>query len=88
MSFLILLFQIFFGKGPSVNSSSRFSSGFKAFKASTCFIPWSSTVFNCFSNALLRGEYVNVAYSIILLWPEGNISSPVRNTYLMNLTWW
>ena len=28
-----------FGKIPSVISSSLFSTGFKAFKASTCFIP-------------------------------------------------
>ena len=72
-------------KNPSVDSSSWFSSGCKAFKASTFFIPWSSIVFIYFSNALARGEYVNLACSIILLWSDGNISSPVRNSYLLIL---
>ena len=67
-----------FGKIPSVISSSLFSTGFKAFKASICFIPWSSVVFIFFSNALPSGEYVNLACSIIPLWSDGNISSPVR----------
>ena len=35
----------------------NFSSGFKAFKASTCYILWSSIIFICFSNALQEGEY-------------------------------
>ena len=40
-------------------------------------------VFICFSNALPRGEYVNFNCSIIiLLWSDGNISSPVRYSYL------
>ena len=42
------------------------------------FSPWSSIVFICFSNALPRGEYVNLAYSVIVIWSDGNISSPVR----------
>ena len=67
---------------PSVDSDSFFSSGFKAFKVSTCFIPWSSFVFICFSNSLSRAEYVNFACSIILLWSDGNITSPVRYSYL------
>ena len=42
-----------FGKIPSIDfMSSLFPSGFKAFKALTCSIPWSSIVI-CFSNALL-----------------------------------
>ena len=57
------------------------SSDFKVFKASTysinLFIPWSSIIFICFSNALLSGKDVNLACSIILLWSDGNISSPV-----------
>ena len=32
----------------------------------------------CFSN----GKYVNLACYLILLWSDGNISSPVRNSYL------
>ena len=40
---------------------------------------WSSIVFICF---LKRGEYVNAACSIILLWSDGNKSSPVRYLYL------
>ena len=62
--------------------SSLSYSGFKAFKTSTCFIPWSSIVFICFSNDSPRGECVNLAYSIILLWSDGNISLPVKNSYL------
>ena len=42
------------------------------------FSPWSSIAFICFSNALPRGEYVNLAYSVIVIWSDGNISSPVR----------
>ena len=38
-----------------------------------------------FSNVLPRGEYVNLASSIILLWSDGNIYSPVRYSYLLNL---
>ena len=65
-----------FGKIPS------FDSGFKAFKDSICFTPWSSIVFICFSNAMPRGENVKFARSIILLWSDGNISLPVRYFYL------
>ena len=54
-----------FGKIPSIGfMSSLFSSGFKAIKASTYFIPWPSIVFICFSNALASGEYVDLPYSI------------------------
>ena len=35
-----------------------------------------------FSHALPSEEYVNLTYSIILLWSYGNISSPVRYLYL------
>ena len=42
-------------------------------------------VFICVSNALLRGEYVNFACSIILLWSNSNILSPVRNSFLSNI---
>ena len=62
--------------------SCLFSSGFKTSKASTCFLSWSSIVFICFSNALLRREYVKLACSIILLWSNGNIFSPVRYSHL------
>ena len=62
--------------------SSLFSSDFKAFKTSTCFIPSSSSVFICFSNALPGGEYVNWACSFILLWWDDNISLPVRRSCL------
>ena len=57
-----------------------FSFKFKVFKVSTCFIPWSSIVFICFSNALLRGEKVNLACYFILLWSDDNISLPVRKS--------
>ena len=35
-------------------------------------------LFVCFSNALPRGESVNLACSIMLPWLDGNIYSPVR----------
>ena len=54
--------------------SSLFSSALEGFKAWNCFILFPS------------GEYVNlVLSSIILLWSEGNISLPVRNSYLSSL---
>ena len=83
ISFLISIFRIFLEKSPLVDSISWFSSGFKA---STSFITWSSIVFicftNCFANALLIGEYPNLACSIIILWSDNNISSSIRNSYL------
>ena len=42
-----------------------------------CFSPWYPIVFACFSKTFPKGEYANLAYSIIYLWLEGNISSPV-----------
>ena len=45
------------------------------FKASTCF-------FVCFSKAFLKGEYINMACSIIWLRLEGNISSLLGYSYL------
>ena len=35
-----------------------------------------------FSKAFPNGEYVNLACSIICCWSDGNISSPVRYSYL------
>ena len=51
---------------------------FKFSKAFTCFLPWSSIIFICFSKAFPKGEQVNFACSIICCWLDGNISSPVR----------
>ena len=48
-------------------------------------LPWFSIVFICFSKAFTKGEYVNLACCIILLWSEGSISSPVRYSYLQVL---
>ena len=62
-----------------IDSGFVFSSGFKTFKAN-CFIPWSSIFL--FSNALLIGEYVILVCSIVLLWSEGNVYSPVRYSCL------
>ena len=76
---LISSFLISFGKSPSIDFSFWFFSGSKTSKASTCFFPCSSVIFICFSKAFPKGEYVNVAYSIILLWSGGSISSLVRN---------
>ena len=39
-----------------------------------------------FSKALTRGEYVNLACSITLFWSGGNISSPLRYSYLIILS--
>ena len=36
----------------------------------------------CFSKAFPKGEYPNLACSVIYLLLEGNISSPVRYSYL------
>ena len=54
-------------KSPAIDFRSLFSSGFKAFKASTYFIPSSTIDFLCFSNALLSAEYENLSCSVILL---------------------
>ena len=54
-------------KSPSIDFRSLFSSGFKAFKAPTYFIPSSTMDFTCFSNALLSVEYENLSCSVILL---------------------
>ena len=75
---MISLVLILFGKSPLIDSSSWFSSG----KTSTCFIPWSSIVIICSSNALPRREYVISVCYIILLWSDSNFSSLVRNSYL------
>ena len=61
-----------------------FSPVFKIFKASTSFVPWSSIAFICFSNALLKGKYINLACSIFLLWADDNIFLSARYSYLSN----
>ena len=82
--FFCILFKISLGlmsfeKIPSVDFVPfLLSSGFKA---STYFFPCTLIVFICFSKAFLKGEYVNFACSIILLWSDGNISSPVMYSY-------
>ena len=55
---------------------------FRFIIASICFLPWFPIVFVCFSEAFPKGEQVNLACFIILLWPVGNNSSPVRYSYL------
>ena len=62
--------------------SSLFFSDFKTSKASACFFPCYLIVFVCFSKAFPWGEYTNLGCSIILLWSDGNISSPVRYLHL------
>ena len=47
-----------------------------------CVFPLSSIGFIYFSNVLPRGEYVNVACSITLLWFGDSMSLPVRYLYL------
>ena len=81
ISFLILTVLIFFGKSPSIDSS---SSSVKALKTSTYFflVFCSSIAFVCLSKAFPNGEYANLASLIIILWSGGNIFSPVRYSYL------
>ena len=43
-----------------------------------CFLPYSSIVSVCCYKAFPKGEYVNLAWSITLLWSEGNIALSVR----------
>ena len=78
--FFISLVLISFQKISSIYSmSSLFSSDFKAFEVSTCFKPLKKFIY--FSSALLSEEYINAACSIVLVWSDGIISSPVRNSY-------
>ena len=42
-------------------------------------------MFICFPKAFPRGEYVNLAWSIICFRLDGNISSPLRYSYLLIL---
>ena len=56
-------------------NSSFLLNGFRDFIALICFSV-------CFSKVFPKGEYANFACSIICLWLEGNISSPVRYSYL------
>ena len=62
-----------------------FSEKSKDFKARTCLFPWYSVVFVCFLKAFPRGEYVNLACSIVCFWLEDNIFSLVRYSYLLIL---
>ena len=54
-----------------------------SFFALIWFFPSSSIVFVCFSKAFPKGERINLDCSIICFWLEGNISSPVRYSYLL-----
>ena len=83
ISFLISLVLTCFRKSPSIDFSFWFSSGFKAFKASSFFIYCSPIIFICFSSALPSGEYVQLACFIIFLWLERHISSHVRFLLLL-----
>ena len=46
------------------------------------FFTFISNCFNLFLKCLCKRKYLNVACLIILLWSEGNISSPVKYSYL------
>ena len=58
------------------------SFGFRFFKASTSFFPWSLTVFVYFLKTFPKGEKVCLVCFVICSWLEGNISSTVRYLYL------
>ena len=47
-----------------------------------CFSIWSSIAFVYFFKVFPKEKYINLACSIIWLWSDGNISSPVRYSYL------
>ena len=66
----------FFGNIPSIcfNSSFLLKTS-RDFIAPTCFSV-------CFSKTFPKGAYANLPCSIICFWLEGNISSPVRYSYL------
>ena len=66
-SFLISLFLIFFGKSPSIISTSWFSSGFKAFKASTGFIPCFYLFSKCFTKRRICKLRL-FCYSTLIRW--------------------
>ena len=82
-SFLILSFCSSFGNMPSINFGfCCYFAGYKTFKASTVS---SSLTFNCLNfvfETLFNGEYANSVCCINWLWSVGNISSPVRYSYL------
>ena len=70
-------FVIFYGNILAIRvSSSDLSEKLRDFKASL----WVS---DCFSKAFSKEECVNLTFSIIWLWPKGNVYSPVRNSYLL-----
>ena len=58
---------------------------FRFIIASICFLPWFSIVFVCFLKAFFKRKLGNLAFSIILFWSEGNISSCLRHLCLSNL---
>ena len=60
----------------------NFFSGSKTSKVSACFFTYSSIVLVYFLKAFPKGEYINLACSIILVWSDGNISSPLKYQYL------
>ena len=73
---IIKLFNMIFANIPSIcHSSSVLLERFRKFKASTCCCV-------CFSKTCPKGEYVNLACSIIYLQLEGNIALPIRYSYL------
>ena len=47
-----------------------------------CFLPCSSTDFVCFWKYFPNEKSLNLACSIICIWLEGNVSSPVGYSYL------
>ena len=61
---------------PSIRFNSTFLlKAFRDFTTAACFSV-------CFLTVFPKGEYANLAYSVISLWLEDNISSPVRYSYL------
>ena len=79
LSFFIAIFFIFFGI-QFIIAPDFLVLGF--LKLQLVFFRFSSVAFICLSSALLIGKYLNLASSIILLWPDGKIFSPIRYSYL------
>ena len=79
-NFLFLLSSFLASSVNVFSGITSFIVNFKLLKLQLAF-PCSSIVFICFPNALPNEQYVILACSIILLWSDGIISSPVRNSY-------
>ena len=82
-SYVVSSFRKYFENKVAIDFWSVSKNFFSTLFSSTSvyFSPWSSIIFVCFSRAFPKEESANLACSIICLWLEGNIFSPVRYSY-------